>query len=674
MALLRPVLDAVGYAHSRQVVHRDLKPSNIMLSPAEGHTAVKVLDFGVAKVVEDESIPESEHSRTHGPSHAFSRSYAAPEQLAGGRTGPWTDIHALGLLLTELLTDRIPYDSSDPTELYELVFQADRPSPARYGVDVGPWQMIIERAVSLKPSKRFRDVAALAVALQQTIDEATLAFTSHPADDGRIVVGATARSLATDTTRSEVTASDTFSVVSSRRPTPSARDGERGARASPCLGWRQRRPSSQARLSSRWRFDRSGAREARRARAKRRSRPRSNCPRRIRSSLRHRRLIRRNRSRHRQARRTTLLSKRKPPRRRLPCAGPLRPRSSPRPLRHRLHPSCRRMWSSRLASSGLSSMLALALFAPRANAQEEPRGRADLIQRAQQAKASGNHAEALRLGREAGEAKMTASLRRFLVEEESALGMWVDAYSDAQKCTHEAAMEPPSPNHDAVLIGCRTLLHTLRDQVGLVVLDFPTPPPADLRVTLDGRLVDGPLAETEHPTHKGEVAVEATAPGRPSIDRVVLVGDEPIHVSLAFAEPPNEPVATSLSPGPVARTKETSSGRTVHGLSGPIVAGVGVAAGIGAVVTRAIANGEYDALQQRCPPGACRDESEARARIERLDTVALVAGVGGAALLGLGATLYFVVDKRTEHATSRRETFSVAFDPRSRVVTWSAPF
>jgi serine/threonine protein kinase len=171
----------------------------------------------VAKVLEDESIPESENTQTRGPSHAFSRSYAAPEQLAGGRTGTWTDIHALGLLLTELLTDRPPYPSFDPTELYELVFHADRPSPARWGVDVGPWQAIIERAVSLKPSQRFSDVATLAAALQETVDEATAAFAPRPARKLRVAYRAM-RASPTDTTKSQETQTDTLSVVSSSRP------------------------------------------------------------------------------------------------------------------------------------------------------------------------------------------------------------------------------------------------------------------------------------------------------------------------------------------------------------------------------------------------------------------------------------------------------------------------
>ncbi len=222
MTLLRPVLDAVGFAHSKQVVHRDLKPSNIMLTPAEGRTVVRVLDFGVAKVFDDEPVPDNDDTETRGPAHAFSRGYAAPEQLAGGRTGPWTDVHALGLLLTELLTDRAPYDSSDATELYELVFDARRPSPARSGVEVGAWQAIIERAVSLKPSRRFASVAAFAVALEQTIDEATRAFASSPPRDESVPKAEVASWFAGETTRSELTASNTFSVVSSER-TPAAR-------------------------------------------------------------------------------------------------------------------------------------------------------------------------------------------------------------------------------------------------------------------------------------------------------------------------------------------------------------------------------------------------------------------------------------------------------------------
>ncbi len=331
------------------------------------------------------------------------------------------------------------------------------------------------------------------------------------------------------------------------------------------------------------------------------------------------------------------------------------------------------MWSSRITPVGPSAVLALGILTSPTLASAQKPERAELIQKAQEAKASGDHVEALRLAREAGETKMTASLRRFLVEEESALGRWIDAYSDAQKCTREAATEPPSPNHDAVLVGCRALLHSLREHVGLLVFDFASPPPPDLRITIDGRLVEDPFAETEHPASLGEVAVEATASGRRSIRRTVQTASEPAHVALAFAEPSQDSLATPVAVPPAA---EPVAFRTVRGPSGPIVAGIGLAAGIAAIVTRRIATGEYDDLEQRChsPQGCPPDRDDVRARIERFDNVAFASAVGGAALLGLGATLYFFVDKRTEPVPNRRASLSIEFDPRTRVVTCGATF
>ena len=66
-----------------------------------------MLDFGIAKIMaggEEEGVPGGSHT-TKGP-RAFSPDYAAPEQMSYGRTGPWTDVHALGLILTQMLTGR----------------------------------------------------------------------------------------------------------------------------------------------------------------------------------------------------------------------------------------------------------------------------------------------------------------------------------------------------------------------------------------------------------------------------------------------------------------------------------------------------------------------------------------------------------------------------------------
>ena len=136
--LLRPVLEAMAVAHDAGVVHRDLKPSNVMLVPRAGGVSPRVLDLGIAKIMApDEGGAGTGDTATASHTIAFTAASAAPEQLSGGRTGPWTDVYALGLLLTELLTDQPPVPAADPTERYRAVFDPVRPTPARVGVNVG---------------------------------------------------------------------------------------------------------------------------------------------------------------------------------------------------------------------------------------------------------------------------------------------------------------------------------------------------------------------------------------------------------------------------------------------------------------------------------------------------------------------------------------------------------
>jgi serine/threonine-protein kinase len=93
--LFAQVADAVHAAHRQLVVHRDIKPSNILVS-ADG--TVKLLDFGIAKLLEEEA------DQTQDGAHPLTPDYASPEQIRGGRITTATDIYQLGLLLTELLT------------------------------------------------------------------------------------------------------------------------------------------------------------------------------------------------------------------------------------------------------------------------------------------------------------------------------------------------------------------------------------------------------------------------------------------------------------------------------------------------------------------------------------------------------------------------------------------
>ena len=167
LALLRPIFEAVQAAHSLGIAHRDLKPANILIERATRR--VRLLDFGIAKAMQKDEVAGSGASRSTSLTLTFSPRFAAPEQLSGARTGPWTDVHALGLLLTEVLTDRPAYTATDLIKLYPEALSPRRPTPGHLGVDVGPWEDVIDRALSLRPDDRFADAGEFLSALDEAL-------------------------------------------------------------------------------------------------------------------------------------------------------------------------------------------------------------------------------------------------------------------------------------------------------------------------------------------------------------------------------------------------------------------------------------------------------------------------------------------------------------------------
>lgn len=169
LRLLRAAAEAVQHAHGHLVIHRDLKPSNILVT-AEG--AVKLLDFGIAKQLEADA-PDVDQTRTG--LRLMTPAYAAPEQVRGEPVGTHTDVYALGVLLYELLTGRLPFDLSSrtPSEAVSIIVerQPERPSavarrapldgvsPTR--AEWGDLDVLCLTAMHKDPLRRYRTADAL---------------------------------------------------------------------------------------------------------------------------------------------------------------------------------------------------------------------------------------------------------------------------------------------------------------------------------------------------------------------------------------------------------------------------------------------------------------------------------------------------------------------------------
>lgn len=132
LKLFRDVCAAVHFAHQRLVVHRDLKPSNILV---DGQAQVKLLDFGIAKLLDPTQIDESGKSIANPTvANAMTPAYASPEQVKGEAITTASDVYALGVLLYRLLAGKSPYksDTTKPLELAKEIVdtEPDRPSSA----------------------------------------------------------------------------------------------------------------------------------------------------------------------------------------------------------------------------------------------------------------------------------------------------------------------------------------------------------------------------------------------------------------------------------------------------------------------------------------------------------------------------------------------------------------
>lgn len=157
--------DAMADAHSIGIIHRDLKPANLFLTQrSDGSSIVKVLDFGISKVVDPNAMDASltRTSMTMG-----SPRYMSPEQLRSAKeVDTRTDVWALGVILYELLSGKTPFGGNNYPELCASILGQSPSSIRELRPDVQPeLDAIVFRCLEKSPSGRYGSVAELARAL-----------------------------------------------------------------------------------------------------------------------------------------------------------------------------------------------------------------------------------------------------------------------------------------------------------------------------------------------------------------------------------------------------------------------------------------------------------------------------------------------------------------------------
>ncbi len=171
LELLAPAAEALAVAHAQGVAHRDVKPANLFLARIGTGATLKVLDFGIAKVLEQNVSITQAYARTGSETRAFSPQYAAPEQFDPrfGATGPWTDVYAFALVLLEAASGRMVNVASTPLQLYVAATDdRRRPSFASVGVVASPAiEAVVARALAVDPTQRHPTLDLLWHALQE---------------------------------------------------------------------------------------------------------------------------------------------------------------------------------------------------------------------------------------------------------------------------------------------------------------------------------------------------------------------------------------------------------------------------------------------------------------------------------------------------------------------------
>ncbi|GEJ59230.1 hypothetical protein AMYX_39710 [Anaeromyxobacter diazotrophicus] len=164
---LTPVCEALQAAHEAGVVHRDVKASNVMLVSEGTAPQVKLLDFGVAKLLEPGAGGLTAVGQRIGTPASMS-----PEQIRGAPIDLRADVYALGVLLHRMLTGQLPFDSPDPAEVERMHLEAAPPRPSALAPVPPAFDAVVARCLEKDRERRWPSAMAVAEAARAALGDA----------------------------------------------------------------------------------------------------------------------------------------------------------------------------------------------------------------------------------------------------------------------------------------------------------------------------------------------------------------------------------------------------------------------------------------------------------------------------------------------------------------------
>lgn len=166
LEILTPICSALGAAHASGIVHRDVKASNVHVNFRDGQCILKLLDFGVAKLLTPEDPKEG---LTRAGSSIGTPAMMAPEQLRGEAVDERTDVYAVGVLIYQMLTGRLPFHGASRQDTELRILDASPRPPSQWVPLPVAIDAVVLRCLQKDPARRYPSIAAVEEAFRLAV-------------------------------------------------------------------------------------------------------------------------------------------------------------------------------------------------------------------------------------------------------------------------------------------------------------------------------------------------------------------------------------------------------------------------------------------------------------------------------------------------------------------------